>query len=157
VNIEVSYEDNGRMDAYIEILNNPIEFIGTVATRIAEKAKAGILSDFSQEPSEPNRKIKFTSAQQRKKVFAARLHGPRSHALSQGWKVEVIPDAYISSIVITNPAPETIYVVGKYQQRWHKETGWYYVPDLAAKWSIILIKEGNEELSQAWTEVHATR
>lgn len=105
--------------------------------RTSEKYKPRIKATLAVEPPLRQGRIVWTSNAQRRTVVAllrkrARAAGRsdiryiRTHKLSRGYDVEVVPgeDVRHFGIVITHKERYHIYVKWKWQQGFHKKTGW---------------------------------
>lgn len=83
-----------------------------------------MLRAVSREPEAPDHPIHWTSDRQRKAVMAKLRRAklllyPRSHRLSQGWRVVLNSLSDSDGLIgLENDAPETDYVQGENQQRY---------------------------------------
>ena len=81
--------------------------------------------------------IEWTSEKQRRAYFATDGFGAgipyvRTFGLQRRWHVEVLND----TIAIYNDSDIAIYVIGDRQQKFHKNTGWPYAPEIV--WDILV-------------------
>lgn len=94
------------------------------------------VEEFEKYPGPVRYPIEWTSKRQRRWYFWSRggFYGParpdtfqpykRTGSLAEGWRVLRQGNQYESSLLFTNGNDHLIYVMGKYQQKFHKNTGW---------------------------------
>lgn len=155
INVEFSVTDNGLIDAYVELCEDPESFVNVTVNRTMDSLSVDILEDFQQEPDAVKLPITFTTSRQRRFVMA-RKSGPyvRAHAISQGWKLQVVyTPGQLTSVYLQNDVPEAIFVEGIRQQPFMAVTGWLYTPDLADKWLPIIEDRIETDLIKAFYAV----
>lgn len=104
------------------------KLLRTALKRQAGKFKSRVLARLRVEPGAVKRPIDWTTQKQMNAFFATDGFGrgigaPRTHALSQGWKVD-IDFGLDMEISVYNKHDYAQFVVGDRQQQFHKNTGW---------------------------------
>lgn len=102
--------------------------LSTALKRQASKAKTRILGRLREEPGDPQHPIRWKTEKQRRAYFATDGFGrgigaPRTHALSQGWTVDIDGGNFFSMDVY-NTQDYTRFVEGEDKQPFHIDTGW---------------------------------
>lgn len=102
--------------------------LNTALKRQASKAKTRILGRLREEPGDPQHPIRWKTERQRRAYFATDGFGrgigaPRTHALSEGWKVDIDGSNFFSMDVY-NTQDYTRFVQGEDKQPFHIDTGW---------------------------------
>lgn len=108
----------------------------TALKRQGTRFKTRMLGELRTEPGKPSYPIRWKSEKQRRAYYATDGFGrgigaPRTHALSQGWRVD-IDDSQFLSFEVHNIKDYAIYVQGDDQQPFHIDTAWNYAPRIIA-------------------------
>lgn len=116
----------------IEVLAEQMQktpaLLNTALRRQASKAKTRMLGRLREEPPKPNYPLRWASERQRRAFFASDGFGrgigaARTHALSQGWTVDIDGSDYFSMHVY-NKRDYVRFVEGDDKQPFHIDTGW---------------------------------
>lgn len=84
---------------------------------------------FEQYPGPVKKPIRWTSKKQRRAYFATKGFGKgipyrRTGGLANDWRVVRTGNQYESTLTFSNANPYLPYVIGRWQQGFHKNTGW---------------------------------
>ena len=152
--------DNGLIDAYIELADNPDAFVNVVTNQTVNETADELLADFQIEPGPVTYPIQWASARQRRYVMAQIRSGAirapyvRSHAVSKGWQIAVIyVPGELSQIELSNMAEHFTFVEGLRQQPYHRNTGWFQALDKVETWQKVLTDRIETALIRAWYAV----
>lgn len=115
-------------EALAEQMQKTPALLNTALRRQASKAKTRMLGRLREEPSNPQHPIRWKSEKQKRAYFVTDGFGrgigaPRTHALSEGWKVDIDGSNFFSMDVY-NTQDYTRFVEGEDKQPFHIDTGW---------------------------------
>lgn len=115
-------------EALAEQFQKTPALLNTALKRQASKSKSRILGRLREEPGNPSYPIRWKSEKQRRAFFATDGFGrgigaPRTHALSEGWTVDIDGSNFFSMDVY-NKKDYTRFVEGEDKQPFHIDTGW---------------------------------
>ena len=107
-----------------------------------------------REPGPVVHPVEWESTRQMRAYFATDGFGAgipyvRSHGLVNAWSVVVDYTNTLSSITVENLNPVATYVYGFRQQRFHRNTGWPFAPDILQAVSI----QANERLEYVFLDM----
>jgi len=128
--------------------------MGTAFKREVRRIRKTALARLHEQPGPVKRPIRWTSACQRCAFFATNGFGrgiptKRTGKLVEAWRVEYVDEDDAGVLRIYNPSPVEQYVTGVNQQGFHRDTGWYYSPDILADLQV----EAQERLEETWLTV----
>lgn len=121
-------------EAFAEQMRQTPNLVKTAVNRQASKARSKLLPKLREEPPDPTYPLRWKTEKQKRAFFATDGFGrgigaPRTHDISQGWKVEINNRDFVS-IDVFNTNPATIFVEGDEQQPFHIDTGWIFAPQI---------------------------
>lgn len=101
----------------------------------------GVLNQLRQEPGPVKYPVDWTSERQRRAFYATNGFGrgiptKRTGKYLRSWQAGFEVQGGVSEFVIENTDPKAQFVGGIYQQRFHRQTGWVYAPDVVIDASI---------------------
>lgn len=116
------------LDVLAEQLQKTPVLLETALKRQAGRFKGRILADLRLEPPPPDYPLRWASEKQRRAFFATDGFGrgigaERTHALSQGWRVDVEGNNFFA-LHVYNKEDYATFVVGDDKQPFHIDTGW---------------------------------
>lgn len=142
IDIALTVEGEQRFRSYMDFAKMmPDNLIPLVSQTLQTEIEPALLTDFQVEPGAVKLPIEWTSERQRRFVKAKQRRGEipfpyvRTHGVSKGWKTEQtrpLPDQLV--FILHNTSPAMQFVEGRYQQRFHKNTGWLDALPLAELW-----------------------
>lgn len=133
VNFQILPADD-ILEVLAEQMQKTPKLLETALKRQAGKFKSRLLRELGIEPPPPDYPLRWASEKQRRAFFATDGFGrgigaERTHALSQGWKVDVQGSAFFG-LDIYNTKDYARFVQGDDQQPFHIDTGWPYAPQI---------------------------
>lgn len=116
------------LEALAEQMQKTPALLNTALKRQVGKFKSRTLGRLRVEPASPQYPIRWKSEKQRRAFWASDGFGrgigaPRTHELSQGWKVEMSGSDFFS-LAVYNEKDYTRFVEGDDKQPFHFDTGW---------------------------------
>lgn len=120
--------DSITLEQLADAMERTPGLLKTALKRQAGRYKSRVLQRLKVEPGSVKYPIQWTSEKQRRAFFATDGFGrgigaPRTHALSNGWRVDI--DFGMDFEISTYNAQDYAqFVVGDNQQGFHQNTGW---------------------------------
>jgi hypothetical protein len=153
--VELSYDRNYLATMRDFITRAPVLFRARIERNVLPQVK-DLADRMLVEPGPVVCPIEWTSERQRRYVLGYVLERDaeghiipyqRTHELIEGWEVvlQLAGDSF--AVALTNPFSYTVFVMGKWQQRFHANTGWASALDAAQVMSL----ETNDLLITAWS------
>lgn len=156
-------------------IGNSIQVVGRMAERAASKTLSGAKRELGVQPGPtgtPGRKIEWTGGTgglQHTAYFASNGFGGgipyrRSGGLAKAWRGIIKTENKVVTFTINNPSRAARFVYGslalsnltaaaRFQQRFHKITGWIFAAPVVKKWMEEYQKNVIEGLNQAILEI----
>lgn len=159
--VKITIDDDVLKELQKTLGNLPKAFTQRFNRRTAG-VRAELLRELQQEPGLPTHPIEWKSEAQRRYFWAAiapqYLDGeghytgyPRSHKLSQAWRVTYTSFDRGAVIAASNDDPARPYVEGDWQQPFHVNTGWLYEEEVFRKYRELFTDIAIDTWA-AWSE-----
>jgi len=146
-----------------DVLQNMRQMIATAPATFEHRVQTNVLPDLDlemrrwlHEPGDPVYPIDWTSEKQRRYVMGVVLKKDergriipykRTHELIDSWDVVMVWVDGSFTIALESHADAAQYVMGLHQQRFHFNTGWQNIRDIAT----VLSERADELLLQTWS------
>lgn len=144
VDVRVRVQDEGLIDAYIELLRTAPEFTRETVNKEVNGVRPDLLADLQAKPGPVKYPIQWKSAKQRRAFFATNGFGrgiptQRTDTLINAYRIGVEYTANnIAEVYVNNDTPYYDFVKGRDQQPFHEITGWRDDQDVFDYWSLEL-------------------